>query len=179
MTWESTSGSSAGAYECRMGRLEEMEQRARRREAAPWVLVVDDDALAARSAARLLSGATGVRVAVVSDVEQALRLVTRADNPPIAAFLDYDFSGGEKGLTVLLSLRAAGFEVPCAFHTGAAGEAAAALRKSRLGDGYPVFDKGQARPAELVAWLREQVDARGGARQTDSPHRSGIREKLV
>jgi CheY-like chemotaxis protein len=156
-----------------------MEQRARRQEAAPWVLVVDDDTLAARSAARLLGGATGVHVAVVSDVEQALRLVTRADCPPVAAFLDYDLSGGEKGLTVLLSLRAAGFEVPCAFHTGAAAEAEAALRKSRLGDGYPVFDKGRALPAELVGWLRQHLDARGGARQTDSPHRSGIREKLA
>jgi CheY-like chemotaxis protein len=179
MTWENTFGSSAGARERRMGRSEEMEERARRQEAAPWVLVVDDDALAARSAARLLSGATGVRVAVVSDVEQALRLVTRADTTPVAAFLDYDLSNGEKGLTVLLSLRAAGFEVPCAFHTGAAGEAEAALRRSRLGDDYPVFDKGRASPPELVAWLREHLDARDAASQLDSPHRSGIREKLV
>jgi hypothetical protein len=102
-----------------------------------------------------------------------------ADHPPVAAVLDYDLSGGEKGLTVLLSMRAAGFEVPCAFHTGAASDALSALRKSRLGDGYPVFDKGRTRPAELVEWLREHLVDRGVARPSDSPHRSGIREKLV
>ena len=156
-----------------------MEPHARRHEAAPWVLVVDDDSLAARSAARLINGAIGVRVAVVSGVEQALRLVTRADHPPVAAVLDYDLSAGEKGLSVLLSLRAAGYEVPCAFHTGAAEEAHSALRKSRLEDGYPVFDKGRARPGELVTWLRDRLVGQGGTPEIDSSHRSGIREKLA
>lgn len=176
---ENSAGSLAGTHERRMGRSEEMEQRARRHEVAPWVLVVDDDALAGRSMARLLGVATGVRVAVVTDVDQALRLVTRADVPPVAAVLDYDLSGGEKGLTVLLSLRAAGIEVPCAFHTGAGQAARSALRKSRLDDGYPVFDKGRTRLAEVVEWLQERLAEQGRARRADSPHRSGIREKIV
>jgi CheY-like chemotaxis protein len=162
-----------------MGRSEEMQERARRQEAVPWVLVVDDDALAARSTARLLNGTTGVRVAVVSDVEQSLRLITRADAPPAAAVLDHDLGDGEQGLTVLLSLRALGFEVPCAFLTGAAEEALAALRKSRLGDGYPVFHKGRSSPVELVDWLREHLGEKGATHPTDAPHRSGVRGKLV
>ncbi|HVW28300.1 MAG TPA: response regulator [Polyangiaceae bacterium] len=179
-TYENTSSAFGGTRERHMGLSEEMEERARRQAAAPWVLVVDDDALAARGAARLLSGATGVRVAVVSNVEQALRLLTRADTPPAAAVLDFELDGGEMGLTVLLSMRAAGIEVPCAFHTGAAQAARSALRKSRLGDAaYPVFDKGRTSPAELVQWVRERLGTDGAVNNADNPHRSGIREKLV
>ena len=177
-TFENLSGATGGMRDRRVGRSDEMEQVARLQELAPWVLVVDDDALAARSAARLITAATGVRVAVVADVDQALRLVTRADRPPAAVILDYDLSGGQKGLTVLLSLRAAGFEVPCAFHTGAGGEARSALQKSRLDDGYPVFDKGRFQPAELVDWLRCQLPGQP-APLADSSHRSGVREKLA
>ncbi len=148
---------------------------ARRQDAPPWVLVVDDDPLAARGAARLIMGSTGARVAIVGDVAQALLLVTRADTAPSAVVLDYDLGGGEKGLAVLLSLRAAGVEVPCAFHTGGPARARAALRRSRLSDGYPVFDKGTTGDGELVEWL----DSRLPGREKDSPHRSGIREKLV
>jgi CheY-like chemotaxis protein len=153
-----------------------MSRLARRQDAAPWVMVVDDDPLAARAAARLIKGSTCASVAIVGDVTQALRLVSRADVDPSAVVLDYDLAAGEKGVTVLLSLRASGFEVPCAFHTGAPDRARSALRKSRLGDGYPVFDKGTAGDLDLVGWLGGLLPQRG---ENDSPHRSGIREKLV
>jgi CheY-like chemotaxis protein len=153
-----------------------MSQLARRHEAAPWVLIVDDDPLAARATARFVMGATSLHVAVVGDVDRALHLVTRATEPPLAVVLDYDLGGGEKGVSVLLSLRASGIEVPCAFHTGAPDKARAALTKSRLGDGYPVFDKGGSGAQELVVWLAARIPA---AIPGDNPHRSGVRTKLA
>jgi CheY-like chemotaxis protein len=149
---------------------------ARRREAAPWVMVVDDDPLAARAAARLIMGTVGARVTIVGDVAHALRLVARTEGDPSAVVLDYDLARGEKGVSVLLSLRASGFEVPCAFHTGAPDQARSALRKSRLGDDYPVFDKGTIGARELIEWLDALLPR---TVENDSPHRSGIREKLV
>jgi CheY-like chemotaxis protein len=137
------------------------------------VLIVDDDPLTARGTARLLMAATGLNVAVVTDVERALQVVTRAVDGPLAVVLDYDLRDGEKGLTVLLSLRAMGFEVPCAFHTGAPDKARSALAKSRLEDGYPVFDKGEIGAQNLVQWVTARAPV------ADSPHRSGVRSKLV
>jgi CheY-like chemotaxis protein len=177
MFYGNVTRSPASARERRVGRSEEMNQVAlRRQEAAPWVLVVDDDPLAGRAAARLIMGITGARVTIVSNVTQALRLATRAEVAPSAVVLDYDLGDGEKGLTVLLSLRAGGFEAPCAFHTGAPDRARSALRKSRLGDGYPVFDKGVVGDRELVEWLDARLPH---TEEKDSPHRSGIREKLA
>jgi CheY-like chemotaxis protein len=168
--------SPPGARDRLVGRSEDMNEVARRSDAAPWVLVVDDDPLAARAAARLIMSSTGARVTMVGSVAQALRLVTRAEPGPSAVVLDYDLRDGEKGLTVLLSLRAAGFEVPCAFHTGAPDRARDALRKSRLVDGYPIFDKGVVGDRHLIGWLGERLPQKA---ENDSPHRSGIREKLL
>jgi CheY-like chemotaxis protein len=168
-----------GTPENLMGRSEEMSPFARRREAAPWVLIVDDDPLTARATGRLIAAATGLEVSVVGDVEQALEHVTRSVDGPVAVVLDYDLRDGEKGLTVLLSLRANGFEVPCAFHTGAPAKARSALAKSRLefDGGYPIFDKAKVGAQDLVGWLAARVPVT--ARVKDSPHRSGVRSKLV
>jgi CheY-like chemotaxis protein len=174
-TSSSSPTASSGAHDPRVGKSSEMSPHARRREAAPWVLIVDDDPLAARATARLVMGVTRLNVALVADVDRALQMVTRAPDAPIAVVLDYDLSGGENGLSVLLSLRASGIEVPCAFHTGAPQRARAALTKSRLSEGYPVFDKGTAGAEELVRWLAE----RAPSVVPDNPHRSGIRSKLA
>jgi CheY-like chemotaxis protein len=149
-----------------------MSVLARRTTAVPWVLVVDDDPLAARATARLVTSSIGIRVAVVGSVGDALRLVARAGSTPLALVLDYDLRGGEKGVTILLSLRASGCEVPCAFHTGAAGEARSALRKNRIEDGCPIFEKSQGGGASLLEWIAGRLGA------VDSPHRSGVRTKL-
>jgi CheY-like chemotaxis protein len=176
-SYESSPCPAPGTSEKLVGRSEEMSQFARRREVVPWVLIVDDDPLTARATARLLTAATGLNVAVVGDVDRALRLVTRSVEGPLAVILDYDLRDGEKGLTVLLSLRANGFEVPCAFHTGAPAVARAALEKTRLDGGYPVFDKGQIGAQDLVQWLDARLPPKD--RGKDSPHRSGVRSKLV
>jgi ActR/RegA family two-component response regulator len=148
-----------------------MTQRAQQRQQqAPWVLVVDDEPLTARATARAVSASTGARVSLVSDVDSALHLVRRASEAPAAVLLDFDLKDGETGLTVLLSLRAAGCESPCAFHTGAPARARAALSAARFDDGYPVFDKGTQGFATWVLGL-----LRGGA----SAHSSGVRRKLV
>jgi CheY-like chemotaxis protein len=155
-----------------MGRSEGMSVLARRTTAVPWVLVVDDDPLAARATARLVTSSIGIRVAVVGSVGDALRLVARAGSTPLALVLDYDLRGGEKGVSILLSLRASGCEVPCAFHTGATAEARSALRKNRIEDGCPIFEKGQGGGELLLEWLAGRLSA------VDNPHRSGVRRKI-
>jgi hypothetical protein len=89
--------------------------------------------------------------------------------PPSAAILDFELGDGATVLAVLMSLRASGCEAPCAFHTGAPERAVSALERSRVGDGYPVFDKGD--PA-LVSWLGRMIGI-----PTDS-HTSGVRKKV-
>jgi CheY-like chemotaxis protein len=148
-----------------------MASVARKQSGHPWVLVVDDDPIAARATARAVSSVTGARVALVADVDSALRLAMRASEPPAAAILDFELGGGSTGVTVLLSLRASGCDVPCAFHTGSPGAALSALVSSRLGDGYPVFDKGD-KGGSLVSWVVGIV----GAEATS--HRSGTRRKV-
>lgn len=172
-TYDRIPGADSGARESAARRTDEVSQVARRPGPAPWVLIVDDEPLAARATARLITGATGFGAVLVTDVERALRLVTRALDAPLAVVLDYELRDGENGLTVLLSLRARGFEVPCAFHTGAPDKARAALVKSRLVDGCPVFDKGHAGGQGIVRWLAAQEPSR------DTAHRSGIRSKFV
>ncbi|HVU01285.1 MAG TPA: response regulator [Polyangiaceae bacterium] len=142
---------------------------ARQQSKSPWVLVVDDDPVAARATARAVSGATGARVALVADVDSALRLATRASVPPAAAILDFELAGGATGLSVLMSLRANGCDAPCAFHTGAPDAALEALEKSRIGDGYPVFDKGDG---TLISWLARTIGIPQGS------HTSGVRRKV-
>jgi ActR/RegA family two-component response regulator len=141
---------------------------ARQQSRCPWVLVVDDDPVTARATARAVSGATGARVALVADVDSALRLATRASVPPAAAILDFELGDGTTGLTVLMSLRASGCDAPCAFHTGSPELALAALEESHVGDGYPVFDKGDA---TLVSWLAHTLGLA-------SAHTSGLRKKF-
>ena len=170
---DSISGADSGARESVARRTEEVSQVARRQGAVPWVLIVDDEPLAARATARLITGATGFGAVLVTDVERALRLVTRALDAPLAVILDYELRDGENGLTVLLSLRARGYEVPCAFLTGAPDKAHAALAKSRFVDGCPVFDKGHAGAQGIVRWLAAQQPV------MDSSHRSGVRSKFV
>jgi CheY-like chemotaxis protein len=172
-TYEMVTRSAPGTDDACMGRSEGMSVLARRHSAVPWMLVVDDDPIAARATARMVTSAIGVRVAVVGSVEDALRLVTRAASAPLALVLDYDLRGSEKGVSVLLSLRAAGFEVPCAFHTGASAEARSALRRNRLEGGYPVFEKGQPGGSDLLTWLTERLGS------LDDPHRSGVRSKVT
>jgi ActR/RegA family two-component response regulator len=138
----------------------------------PWVLVVDDDPLMARSLSRVLSATTGARVSIVANVDDALRLVLRGSEAPAVAILDFELAGGETGLGLLLSLRSSGSEVPCVFHTGVPSRALAALESSRLGDGYPVFEKGSGEAA-LLSWVTGIVA--GGA----SRARSGTRRRVV
>jgi ActR/RegA family two-component response regulator len=147
-----------------------MASVARKQSGSPWVLIVDDDPIAARATARAVSSVTGARVALVADVDSALRLAMRASEPPAAAILDFELGGGSTGLSVLLSLRASGCEAPCAFHTGAPGTAHAALESSRS-DGYPVFDKGN-NDGSLMSWVVGIVGAEA------SSHRSGTRRKV-
>lgn len=146
-----------------------MASVARRQSSSPWVLVVDDDPVAARATARAVSSVTGARVALVQDVDSALRLALRASSPPAAAVLDFELGDGSTGLSVLMSLRASGCDAPCAFHTGAPDLAVNALASSRVGDGYPVFDKGGS---SLLQWLAEILGV------TADAHRSGMRRKV-
>jgi ActR/RegA family two-component response regulator len=148
-----------------------MASVARQQSVTPWVLVVDDDPIAARATARAVSSVTGARVALVAGVDSALRLAMRASEPPAAVILDFELSDGSTGLSVLMSLRASGCDAPCAFHTGAPERAISALRSSRVGDGYPVFDKGGT-TGSLVSWVAGLVGAEAGA------HRSGMRRKI-
>lgn len=148
-----------------------MASVARKQSGHPWVLVVDDDPIAARATARAVSSATGARVALVADVDSALRLAMRASEPPAAVILDFELGGGSTGLAVLMSLRASGFETPCAFHTGSPGAVASALIASRLGDGYPVFHKGD-NDGSLVSWIVGTLGAEATA------HQSGTRRKI-
>ncbi len=145
---------------------------AARQKWTPWVLVVDDEPLAARATSRAITAATGARVSVVSGVDAALHLVRRADEAPAAVVLDFDLKAGETGMAVLLGLRAAGCEAPCAFHTGSPARARAALAAARLGDRHPVFEKGPASSAGFPAWLSNVLGAA-------SAHSSGVRPKLV
>jgi hypothetical protein len=108
-------------------------------------------------------------VALVADVDSALRLATRASVPPAAAILDFELGDGTTGLSVLMSLRASGCDAPCAFYTGTPERAVAALEASRIGDGYPVFDKGDA---TLVSWLAHTIGIPPGS------HTSGLRKKV-
>jgi ActR/RegA family two-component response regulator len=137
----------------------------------PWLLVVDDDPVTARSLSRLLSAGTGARVAVVHSVDDALRLVARAAEDPALAILDFELAQGETGLNVLLSLRASGSEVPCVFHTGVPVRVAAALEASRLGRAYPIFAMGLAQD-ELVTWAQ-------GVVASASMRRSGTRRRAI
>ena len=148
-----------------------MASVAREQSGHPWVLVVDDDPIAARATARAVSSVTGARVALVADVDSALRLAMRASESPAAVILDFELSDGSTGLSVLMSLRASGCEAPCAFHTGAPERAIRALGATRVGDSYPVFEKGGVGGA-LVSWVARQVGAEAGS------HRSGVRRKV-
>jgi ActR/RegA family two-component response regulator len=148
-----------------------MASVARRQSGSPWVLVVDDDPIAARATARAVSSITGARVALVADLDSALRLAMRASEPPAAAILDFELGGGSTGLAVLMSLRASGCEAPCAFHTGSPEAALSALVSSRLGDGYPVFDKGD-NGGSLVSWVLGIVGKEA------SSHQSGTRRRV-
>jgi ActR/RegA family two-component response regulator len=148
-----------------------MASVARKQSGHPWVLVVDDDPIAARATARAVSSVTGARVALVANVDSALRLAMRASEPPAAVILDFELGGGSTGLAVLMSLRASGCEAPCAFHTGSPAVVAAALVASRLGDGYPVFQKGE-NDGSLVSWIVGIVGAE------TSTHQSGTRRKV-
>lgn len=137
----------------------------------PWVLLVDDDGVAARALSRLISASTGARVAIVHGVDDALRLVSRAVEPPALVILDFELDQGETGLGVLLSLRASGSDVPCVFHTGVPVRAAAALESSRLGRHYPIFAKGLAQD-DLVAWVQGVVAGAEVRRQSGTRRRA-------
>src|SRR5260221_9805377 len=81
---ESNERRSPGAARVTVGRSKGMITVARRPEVTPWVLVVDDDPIAARAIARIVSGRIGASVSVVADADAALHLVTHASEAPVA-----------------------------------------------------------------------------------------------
>jgi CheY-like chemotaxis protein len=150
----------------------QMRAPARKEKGTPWVLVVDDDPVAARATARAVSRALGVRFSFVSDAPSAVRLVSHTEEAPAAVLLDFELRGGETGVTVLSGLRAAGCQSPCAFHTGAPGRARAALAAARLVEGHPVFDKAPRHAGALAEWVARAVADGAGT------HVSGVRRRL-
>jgi CheY-like chemotaxis protein len=136
---------------------------------SPWVLLVDDDRVAARGTARLLSGSLGARVSIVPTADSALRLVAGARDVPAAIVLDFDLGASSTGVELLMRLREGGFRGPCAFSTGTPAGASAALSGSRLPDDSPIFRKGDS-DGGLVAWL-------GTALGEPGAHTSGVRRK--
>jgi CheY-like chemotaxis protein len=137
------------------------------------VLIVDDDPVAARATARIVGSGATVKVSFVTDVDSALVLVSRAAEAPSAVILDFELRRGETGIMALMSLRAAGCDSPCAFHTGSPQRAREALESSRLGTDYPIFDKGAPEYGALVAWLSGVF-----AKHALASHVSGTRRRV-
>jgi CheY-like chemotaxis protein len=134
----------------------------------PWVLVVDDEPLASRATARLVSRATEGSVAVARDLATALHLVRRARTAPSAVLLDFELGAGQDGTAVLTALREAGCRAPCAFHTAAPERARQALQGLWRGEQPPVFEK-DGRGGRAIAWLTAALG--GGTRA------SGVRPR--
>ena len=139
---------------------------------APWVLVVDDDPLAARSTARVISATGRTRVTVLPDGDAAVKLLARTEHAPAAIVLDFELARGETGHDVLARLRAVGCRSPVAFLTGAPERASAALSSGKRSAVCPVLKKGPS-AAALLGWLSFVLQ---GSPPKDA---SGVRSKLA
>lgn len=117
----------------------------------PWLLLVDDDPVAARSIARAVSRAMGLTVVIAHDGSQALAwLESRGE--PVAVVCDFELARGETGVSTIERLRDAGSLAPAAILTGAPAAALSALSASRLEEVVPVFSKLE-NGARLQDWL--------------------------
>lgn len=116
-----------------------------------WLLLVDDDPVAARSIARWVSQAARVPVFVAHDGAQAEQWF-RVHGAPIAVVCDFELARGETGVGTIQRLRDAGCVAPAAILTGAPDAAVRTLAASRLDEVVPVFSK-MENGARLRDWL--------------------------
>lgn len=118
--------------------------------AGPWLLLIDDDRLVARSLGRWVERVARMDVRVAQDADEAERLV-RASRPT-ALISDFELRGAENGVDVLLRLRRLGCQAPAALLTAAPDRALTALTASPLNEVIPVFSKAEY-GALLTGWL--------------------------
>jgi CheY-like chemotaxis protein len=116
-----------------------------------WILLVDDDPVAARSIARWVSRAAGLTVLVAHDGEQAEQWLARRGQPA-ALVCDFELAQGETGVSLIQRLRTFGCSAPAAILTGAPDSAVRALSASDLDEVVPVFSKLES-GSRLQDWL--------------------------
>src|SRR5690606_31652971 len=83
-----------------------------------WLLLVEDDAVAARTSARLLRRASGLFVRLAENGNAAERLL-QTFGEPTAIVSDFTLSNGENGVAVLERLRGLRCSAPAALFSGA------------------------------------------------------------
>jgi CheY-like chemotaxis protein len=116
-----------------------------------WLLLVDDDPVAAGSIARWISHASKLTVMVAHDGEQALQWL-ESRGQPVAVVCDFELALGETGVSALQRMRAKGCVAPAAILTGAPEVAMRALSASELDEVVPVFAKAE-NALRLQDWL--------------------------
>jgi CheY-like chemotaxis protein len=117
----------------------------------PWLLLVDDDPVAARSIARWVSLAARVTVFIAHDSEQAESWL-RKRGAPVAVVCDFELADGATGVGTIQHLRGIGCSAPAAMLTGAPDAALRALSASGLDEVVPVFSKTES-GSRLKDWL--------------------------
>jgi DNA-binding NtrC family response regulator len=115
-----------------------------------WVLLIDDDPVAARSLARWMRRTSGIAVHAVHSIAEA-EVVLEASTEPTAIVTDFEMRG-EDGVDALLRARELGCNAPAAILTGAPEAALQALTRSSLDEVIPVFSKRDS-GAYLSDWL--------------------------
>jgi CheY-like chemotaxis protein len=147
---------------------------------APWILCVDDEPLAARALARLLTASFEVRVECAADSAEARRLLEEARVAPAGLILDFELARGETGADLLQQLRALGCFAPCLFWTGA--PVALRARLARLGSSERplVAEKGPS-IAAITDWVTRLLDSRVAESDAGGMVRrqSGVRRRIV
>jgi CheY-like chemotaxis protein len=116
-----------------------------------WLLLVDDDPVAARSIGRWISRASKLTVMIAHDGEEAVQWL-QSRGQPVAVVCDFDLALGETGVSALQAMRAKGCVAPAAILTGAPELALRALSASELDEVVPVFSKVE-NGVGLRAWL--------------------------
>lgn len=117
----------------------------------PWVLLIDDDPVAARSIARWVGRVSRMGVRTVHSAEQAERELNEHPDP-MAIVTDFELAHGETGVGALIRLRRRGCTAPAALLTGAPERALEVLTASSLTEVVPVFSKTE-NGSRLWEWL--------------------------
>lgn len=120
---------------------------------APYVLLVENEPIAARAIARRIHRTLAVRVRIAHGADGALALLSE-QREPLAVVLDGHLGGTVHGADVLRALREARCEAPSAFWTSQSRQQVQShLERCNLPERPPVFGKLEA--AALMAWLAD------------------------